>query len=154
MLKFFKNILTQNIREEHDTTVVEDELQLATCMLLLEIAQADGIIQPQEEVQIQTVMQKRFSLSEADSDKLIEKARELQTESLDIYPVATMINRYWPTEEKCRLLENIWQIVYADGILDQHEDHLMHKLGTLLQLSHRQLIDAKLEAKQAIEHLH
>jgi uncharacterized tellurite resistance protein B-like protein len=150
MLKFFKNILTQNIREEHDTATVEDELQLATCMLLLEIAQADGIIQPQEEVQIQTVMQKRFSLSEADSDKLIEQARELQTESLDIYPVATMINRHWPTEEKCRLLENIWQIVYADGIMDQHEDHLMHKLGTLLQLSHRQLIDAKFEAKKSI----
>ena len=150
MLKFFKNILTQNIREEHDTAAVEDELQLATCMLLLEVAQADGTIQPQEELQIQAVIQKRFSLSEANSDKLIEQARELQTESLDIYPVATLINRHWPTEEKCRLLENIWQIVYADGILDQHEDHLMHKLGTLLQLSHRQLIDTKLQAKQTI----
>ncbi|HDJ28259.1 MAG TPA: TerB family tellurite resistance protein [Proteobacteria bacterium] len=150
MLKLFKNILTQNIREEEDTATVEDELQLATCMLLLEVAQADGTIQPQEELQIQTIIRKRFSLSDADSDKLIEKARELQTESLDIYPVATLINRHWPTEEKCRLLENIWQIVYADGILEQHEDHLMHKLGTLLQLSHRQLIDAKLQAKQAI----
>jgi uncharacterized tellurite resistance protein B-like protein len=150
MLKFFKNILTQNIREEDDTATIEDELQLATCMLLLEIAQADGIIQPQEELQIQTIIRKRFSLSDADSEKLIEKAREHQIESLDIYPVATLINKHWLTEEKCRLLENIWQIVYADGILEQHEDHLMHKLGTLLRLSHRQLIDAKLQAKQAI----
>jgi uncharacterized tellurite resistance protein B-like protein len=150
MLKFFKNILTQNIREEDDTATIEDELQLATCMLLLEIAQADGIIQPQEELQIQTIIRKRFSLSDADSEKLIEKAREHQIESLDIYPVATLINKHWLTEEKCRLLENIWQIVYAEGNLEQHEDHLMHKLGTLLRLSHRQLIDAKLQAKQAI----
>ncbi len=150
MITFFKNILMQNSREEHHIPSEEDELQLATCMLLLETAQADGKIQPQEELQIQTVIRKRFSLSEAESNKLIEQARKLQTESLDIYPVATLINRHWSTEEKCRLLENIWQIVYADGILDQHEDHLMHKLGTLLHLSHRQLIDAKLQAKKSI----
>jgi len=150
MFTLLKNILGQNNREEHDMSSEEDELQLATCMLLLETAQADGTIQPQEELQIQTIMRKRFSLSEADSNKLIKRARELQNENLDIYPVATLINRHWPTEEKCRLLENIWQIVYADGILDQHEDYLMHKLGTLLQLSHRQLIDAKLQAKQSI----
>lgn len=151
MLKFFKNILTQNSREKYDTAAVEDELRLATCMLLLEVALSDGTIQPQEEIQIQTVIRKRFSLSATDSDKLIERARKEQAESVDLYPTTSMINRNWTTEEKCRLLKNIWQIVYADGILDQHEDQLMHKLGTMLHLSHRQLIEAKLEAKQTAD---
>ena len=150
MLKFFKNIWGQDTREEDDTPTKEDELQLATCMLLLEIAQADGTIQPQEKVQIQAVIHQRFSLSEANSDTLIEQARKAQAESIDLYPVISLINKHCSTEEKCLLLKNVWQIVYADGILDQHEDYLMHKLGTMLQLSHRQLIDAKLQAKQTI----
>jgi len=150
MLKFFKNIWGQDTREEDDTPTKEDELQLATCMLLLEIAQTDGTIQPQEKVQIQTVIHQRFSLSEANSDTLIEQARKAQAESIDLYPVISLINKHCSTEEKCLLLKNVWQIVYADGILDQHEDYLMHKLGTMLQLSHRQLIDAKLQAKQTI----
>jgi len=148
MFKIFNNML-QHHRIEHEVPTPADELQLATCMLLLEIAQADGSIQPEEEKQIHAIIRQRFSLSETDRTSLIERARELQAEAVDLYPVAALINRYWSTEEKCHLLENIWQIVYADGILDQHEDHLMHKLGTLLQLSHRQLIDAKLEAKKS-----
>lgn len=149
MFTLLKNILGQNNREE-DHMPAEDDLQLAACMLLLETAQADGTLQPQEELQIQNIMQKRFSLSAADSKKLIERARRKQAESVDLYQATSTINRNWTTEEKCRLLENIWQIVYSDGILDQQEDYLMHKLGTMLHLSHRQLIDAKLQAKQSI----
>ena len=148
MFTLLKNILGQNNREEHDMPAEEDP-QLAACILLLETAQADGKIEPQEELKIKAVIRKWFSRSATDSDKLIERARRKQAESVDLYPATSTINRNWTTEEKCRLLENIWQIVYADGILDQHEDYLMHKLGTMLHLSHRQLIDAKLQAKQA-----
>ncbi|NIA19100.1 MAG: hypothetical protein GWP07_01490 [Xanthomonadaceae bacterium] len=150
MFKIFKNILQQNTRNGRDMTSDEDELQLATCVLLLEVAQADGTAQPREEQNIQTIIQKRFSLPTTDSIALIDRARKTQSESIDLYPATSLINRHWSTEEKCRLLENIWQIVYADGVLDQHEDQLMHKLGTMLQLSHRQLIDAKLQAKQTV----
>lgn len=149
MLKIFKKILQQNDPGGKVAQPAEDELQRATCMLLLETAQADGTIHPEEERQIHTVIKKRFSLSENEAVALIERAREDQAENIDLYPVTSQINRHWPAAEKCRLLENIWEIVYADGILDQHEDYLMHKLGTMLHLSHRQLIDAKLRAKKA-----
>jgi len=43
-------------------------------------------------------------------------------------------------------MELVWKLVYADGILDKHEDYLAHKLAKLLRLSHRELIDAKLKA--------
>jgi uncharacterized tellurite resistance protein B-like protein len=51
-------------------------------------------------------------------------------------------------EEKLQIIENVWRIAYADGRLDKHEDYLVHKLATLLRLSHKQLIEAKLKAKQ------
>ena len=42
-------------------------------------------------------------------------------------------------------IEMIWQVAYADGRLDSHEDYLVHKLATLLRLDHKQLIEAKLK---------
>jgi uncharacterized tellurite resistance protein B-like protein len=42
----------------------------------------------------------------------------------------------------------IWRIAFADGNLDKHEDYLVHKLAKLLRLTHKQLIEAKLRAKE------
>jgi len=77
MFKIFNNML-QHLRLEHEAPTPADELQLATCMLLLEIAQADGSIQPEEEKQIHAIIRQQFSLSEADRTSLIEQARKLQ----------------------------------------------------------------------------
>jgi uncharacterized tellurite resistance protein B-like protein len=150
MFKIFKNIILFS-ESEQPQEVETDQLQLATGMLLLEMAQADGTIQPEEEKRIHTIIRQRFSLSEADSKALIEQARTAQAENLDLYPVTSLVNRHCSNEEKCLLLENVWEIVYADGVLDQHEDYLMHKLGTMMHLSHRQLIDAKLRAKEKMD---
>ena len=46
---------------------------------------------------------------------------------------------------KVALIERLWQIVYVDGKMDQHEHYLMNKMSNLLRLSHKQLIDAKLK---------
>jgi uncharacterized tellurite resistance protein B-like protein len=43
------------------------------------------------------------------------------------------------------VIETVWRVVYSDGILDKHEDYLVHKLADLLHLKHSELIDAKLK---------
>ena len=43
----------------------------------------------------------------------------------------------------------MWTVVYVDGRLDMHEDHLMHKLSDLLRLSHVQLMDIKVKVLRA-----
>ncbi len=49
------------------------------------------------------------------------------------------------------MVELVWDIAYADGSLDRHEDYFVHKLANLLRLTHRQLIDAKLRVKDRYE---
>ena len=53
-------------------------------------------------------------------------------------------------EEKLQVIELVWEIAYADGLLDKHEDYLVHKLADLLRLTHQQLIEAKLKAKSTV----
>ena len=58
------------------------------------------------------------------------------------------INENYSSEEKIRIVEIIWKIAYADGILDKHEDYLVHKLANLFRLTHKQLINVKLKIIQ------
>ena len=53
--------------------------------------------------------------------------------------------RYGSEQKKTQIIEMVWEIIYIDGKLDQHEDYLVHKLARLLRLSHKQLIEAKLK---------
>jgi uncharacterized tellurite resistance protein B-like protein len=67
--------------------------------------------------------------------------------SNDLWRFASLINKNYSIEEKESIMEMIWRVAYADGHLDKHEDYLVHKMAKLLRLSHKQLIEAKLEVK-------
>ena len=67
--------------------------------------------------------------------------------SIDLYRFTNTIKKNLPVDERVKVLEEIWDIVYTDGELSGREDSLAHKLSFLLGLSHKQMIDAKLKAK-------
>ena len=46
------------------------------------------------------------------------------------------------------MLEELWLLIYADGRVDKFEDVLIRKMTTLLGLEHRDMISAKLSAKE------
>jgi uncharacterized tellurite resistance protein B-like protein len=64
---------------------------------------------------------------------------------VDLWQFTKLINENYSNEEKIKIIEILWQIVYVDGKMDQHEHYLMNKLQNLLRLTHDQLITAKLK---------
>ena len=52
--------------------------------------------------------------------------------------------------EKMEVMEAVWRIIHIDGQLEKHEDHFAHKLSNLLRLTHKELIDAKIKARQQL----
>jgi len=96
-----------------------------------------------------TILKNQYSLSDEDALALMDDAREEITKSIDLWQFTNMINQNYTEEEKIRVIETIWKVVYADGILEKHEDYLVHQLGKLLRLTHSQLIEAKLKVKES-----
>ena len=84
-------------------------------------------------------------MAQEHADALITAADDELKDSIDYWQFARLINENYSTEEKIEIIEILWRIVYVDGKLDKYEDHLIHKLSTLLRLSHDQLIHAKLK---------
>jgi uncharacterized tellurite resistance protein B-like protein len=81
---------------------------------------------------------------------LLEASNEELKGSIDLWQFTNLINHNYSIEEKIRVVEMVWNVVYADGKLDKHEDYLVHKLATLFRLTHKQLIEAKLKVKKVV----
>jgi uncharacterized tellurite resistance protein B-like protein len=123
-------------------------LHLATCAILLEAAFADEEFSEIERAIVTNAICKRFSLSIEEGQELIEISIAKRRESPDLWHFTREINTACTREEKLAIVQELWAVVLADRTLHTHEDYLMHKLGKLLNLSHPELIQAKLVAKE------
>jgi len=128
----------------HETEGVHD-VRVATCALFLEMANIDEEFSDSERERILSILREHFGLSDDHAAELVDLASKELDQSIDLWQFTNLINENYAEEEKVRIIEMVWEIVYTDDKLDQHEDYLVHKLAKLLRLSHKQLIDAKLK---------
>ena len=145
--KFFGKSAAEGSSDKEEA--VSHDVRIATCALLLEMANIDGKFSVVEREGIIRILREDYRLSDEHTIALIEAADEELKQSIDLWQFAKLINQNYSTDEKLQIIEMIWKIVYADGRLDQHEDYLVHKLAHLLRLTHKQLIDAKIKVIQS-----
>ena len=143
--RFFSKTKVNNSNTEKQNTV--HDLCVATCALFVEMARIDGTFTQAELETILSILKEKYGLSGEHADALIEEADKKRDQSVDLWQFARLINENYSTDEKIEVVENLWQIVYVDGKMEQYEHYLMNKLKNLLRLSHNQLIDAKLKVK-------
>jgi len=120
-----------------------ERIQVATCVVLLEMAHADEEFQAMEQTLVRDLLQRKFDLVEEDVSELIDFAQAQRRESLDIYQFTRQINDHFSRSEKMEMMESLWRIIYADGVLDKYEDYLVRQLAKLLRLGHEEMIEAK-----------
>jgi uncharacterized tellurite resistance protein B-like protein len=128
----------------------QERLESATCVLLLEVAGADNEFSPEECDRILKTLCARFSLSQEQAEELIEAANTRRAQSFDIWKFTNEINESCTIDEKKEIIAEVWRVIYADGSLDAHEDFIAHKLGRLLNLTHAELIDAKVHVLEEL----
>ncbi len=143
MLARIREIFIGTATVEETEQTHEERVQIATCVLMLEAATADSEYSEEESVHMLQTLRTRYRLSKDDAEELMEVARQRRDETFDLWQFTNQININCTLDEKLEIVEEIWRVVYADGRLDGHEDYLMHKFRKLLNLTHKQLIDAK-----------
>ena len=124
-------------------------LQLATAVLLIEVMQSDSGASEIEVATVERLLKERFNLTTDELAQLMALARSRQEAAHDLHAFTSQLHAAFDAAEKQRIVEMFWQVAYADGKLDDHEHHLMRKLGDLLHLGHAAFIGTKLRAAAA-----
>jgi len=145
---FLKNGTEDSISAEQDEV---ERIQVATCVLLLEVAKSDDEFSSIEKTTITAILKKKFQISEEAIEELMGIAKRRRKKSIDLWEFTHLINENYSTEKKIKIVEAAWRVIYADKKLDKYEDHLVHKLARLLRLRHSDLIEAKLRVLDEIE---
>ena len=144
-----KNMLTKRTEAvlEPQEKGETERLQVATCIILLEVAKSDDEFSSIEKATVKAILKKKFDVSAEAVEELMEMASKKREESVDLWQFTNLINKNYTKEEKIKIVESAWRVIYADEKLDGYEDHFVHKLAKLLQLDHSELIEAKLKIK-------
>ncbi len=147
MLKKLSNFLSVYFPPSSDAGRPELTLQLVVAVLLIEVMQSDAECAFDEQATILKILKQRFHLSDAEVAQLNERGQQASKSANDLHQFTTLINQELELPEKVRIIEYLWQVVYADGKISAHENHLMRRLVDLLHISHGDNIAAKMCAK-------
>jgi hypothetical protein len=60
--------------------------------------------------------------------------------------VTRIINNRLPPEQRVAVIEMLWQVVYADGSVDDYESNLVRRVAGLLHVSDRDAGEARKRA--------
>lgn len=127
-----------------------DDIQLAACAILLDLAHADDEFSPAERIHIESAIRRHFGLDADTTRELIQRSEAARRESIDHYRFARTITRHYDLGQKMVLAEVMWGVILADGELSQHESYLVRKLANLLDLAPVYLSQARRAATPAV----
>ncbi len=144
MFESFKSFISDFVEgEKHPSQFAEDDYRLAAAALLVHAAAIDGDMSARERDKLHAVIKQRFGLDDAATAELIDKATAAEHEAVDLYHFTHLLNRALDEEGRARVIEMMWEIVYADGRRDELEDNLLWRAADLLGVSARVRIELR-----------
>jgi uncharacterized tellurite resistance protein B-like protein len=114
-----------------------DEVQLAAAALLVEAARLDGHISPDEQKVIIRILKAGFRLDSEEADYLLSQAIATAGESNQLYGFTRTLKDRLDAEERIQIIEMLWEVAYADGVLHDFEASLMRRVCGLLYVNDR-----------------
>lgn len=144
MLKALADFFDRTLRGDRDDEAAHEErrhgVQLATALLLIEVARADYSEDLTTNEATFRLLQSFFELSSQEARLLVDEARRQADHAASLQSFTRQLHETLSVEEKQRVVEMMWRVALADDHLDKHEDHLVRKIADLLYVSHSDLI--------------
>jgi uncharacterized tellurite resistance protein B-like protein len=115
-----------------DAPRAETEIHIAVAALLVEAARMDDHFDPAERSAIRGVLARRFALDAASIDRLIARAEGAADRSSALYRFTRVVAERFDPAARIGMIEMLWEVAYADGVLDPDEDALIRRIAGLI----------------------
>lgn len=149
-MKFLIEALFKSVEVVIEAPSRERLLQVATATLLLEVVRADFEVQQSEMDKLQGLLVSQFQLDEIELDQILLEAKHEADHLVSLQHITRQLNEQFNEAEKTRVIEMMWEVVFADGNLDHYEEHLIRQVAELLYLPHSTFIQARHKAEPPV----
>src|SRR3954470_12707766 len=139
--QFIADIVSPNA--DQDRAFDDTGYRLAATALLVHVVSLDGEPTEIEKRKLHSLIESRFGLDPGTADRLISSATRVEGEAVDLYHFTSVIMRSVNEEGRLKIVEMMWELVYADGQVSEFEDNVVWRAADLLGISSRDRIDLK-----------
>jgi uncharacterized tellurite resistance protein B-like protein len=138
MFNFFKK-KTQLVEETKNNF----EIELTASMLAYEIARSDGDISESELSLLYDEIKKIGAKVGKKEEKILEIIEEYSKNSVSFYEFINDINKDYSKEDKLSLIQFLYDVAYADKILEVSEERLIRRIADLIKIKDIEVLKIK-----------
>lgn len=117
--------------------------RLAATALLVHVISLEGEPSPVEKKKLHDLIEKGFKLDAGTADRLIAAATVEEGEAVDLYHFTSVIMRTVDEAGRLKLIEMMWELVYADGRVSEFEENVVWRAADLLAIDARDRIEMR-----------
>ena len=143
-MKLFNKLFPKlNDEVSNDNSSDTDQLQIATCILLIEVSKSDDDFDIQEQNKIKDLVKKKFNIPQEKIDSIFEYCNKEHDSMTSLYDWTEVINKECDYEQKCMIIGFMWDIAFIDSKIDKYEDFTIRKVADLIYVKHKDFIALK-----------
>ena len=139
MFSFFKK---KEVKEEKPKN-----LKLIALCLAFEVANADNDIDSREKALILEKIKNTIDVSVLNEKEIYNVIKEESDKRVSFYDIIHDINTNLEKEEKIKILKLLWEIAYADNVLDVDEEKIIRRSAEMLGIKPSIVLKTKEEFK-------
>ena len=138
MFNFFKK-KTQPVEEIKNNF----DIELTASILAYEIARSDGDISESELSMLYDEIKKISAKVGKKEEKILEIIEEYSKNSVSFYEFINDINKDYSKEDKLSLIQFLYDVAYADKILEVSEERLIRRIADLIKIKDIEVLKIK-----------
>ena len=143
MFNFFKKKKV----EEPANNYSKEEVLLVSASLAYEVAKSDGDIGETELDKIKDQLEDVKKHVDKEASELLSKIESKSDESVSFYDLVTLVNENFTLDQKHMLIRFLWDVAYADNVLEADEERLIRRIADLLAIKDVKVLRLKDDAK-------
>jgi len=149
MLDGLRQFITEIVSPNAEQRVFDEtDYRLAATALLIHIVSLDGQPTAVEKRKLHSLIETSFKLDPGTADRLIASATRAENDAVDLYRFTSVIMREVDEAGRRRIVEMMWEMVFADGKVTEFEDNVVWRAADLLGISGRDRIDLKHQVQE------
>ena len=142
MFSFFKKKKIDEVESQEGF-----ELELTAAVLAYEIARSDGEISESElEVLLSEIKKIAADVGKTEQD-ILNIIGEYSKNSISFHEFIEDINKDFTKEDKLSLIKFLWDVAYADTILEVNEERLIRRIADLINIKDLEVLKLKDQSK-------